>query len=91
MGLDLGCFQEAMRIAYFERDSARGLFKTFSWLVEEVGELAEALRSGDKNRIREEIADVLAWTLSIANLVGVDAVESVRDKYRVDIGRAGCG
>ena len=75
------CVQEEMRRMFYERDSQRGLYATFTWLVEEVGELAEALLSGDKSRIAEELADVLAWTLSIANLVGVDAEKALADKY----------
>lgn len=35
----------------------------------------------DKNSIEEEIADVFAWLLSIANLVGVDLEEAFRKKY----------
>ena len=88
--LGVVCFQRAMRDSYYERDSSRGLFETFAWLVEEVGELAEALRSGDKASIMEEIADVIAWTVSIANLVGVDVEEALRVKYGGDLKKAGC-
>ncbi len=90
MGLDLACIQEAIRRAYLERDSARGLYATFAWFVEEVGELAEALlgkRGGDA--LREEIADVLAWLLSIANLVGVDVEEAFKSKYARDLEAVG--
>ncbi len=90
MPLAIECFQEAMRKAYYERDRERGLFKTFSWLVEEVGELAEALRSSDKERISEELADVIAWTISIANLLGINIVEALEGKYGGDIESAGC-
>ncbi|BEP18143.1 MazG nucleotide pyrophosphohydrolase domain-containing protein [Pyrofollis japonicus] len=79
-----------MKKAFYERDSARGLYATFTWLVEEVGELAEALLKRDKSSIEEELADVLAWTLSIANLVGVDAEEAFRKKYGREIDAAGC-
>ena len=90
MGLQLECMQKAMREAYYERDSARGVYATFTWLVEEVGELAEALLKGDKRAIEEELADVIAWALSIANLVGVDAAEAFRRKYGGDLEAAGC-
>ena len=86
----LSCVQKAMRLAYFERDRERGLYATFTWLVEEVGELAEALLAGERDKIMEELADVIAWTLSIANLVGVSAEEAVRRKYGGDLERAGC-
>ncbi len=73
--------QELIRREYYDRDSARGLYATFTWLVEEVGELAEALLSGDKTRIEEEIADVFAWLLSVANLVDVDVERAFMKKY----------
>jgi len=73
--------QELMRKYYYERDSKRGIYATFTWLVEEVGELAEAILSGRKESIMEEIADVLAWLLSLANILGVDVEESFRRKY----------
>ena len=85
------CLQKAMRISYYERDKARGLFETFSWLVEEVGELAEALRRGDRRAIMEEIADVIAWTISIANLTGIDVEEAFKAKYGGDLEKARCG
>jgi hypothetical protein len=40
--------QELIRRAYFERDSRRGLYPTFTWLVEEVGELADSILKGDR-------------------------------------------
>ncbi len=73
--------QELIKRKYFERDSARGLFATFTWFVEEVGELAEALIEKNKESIEEELADVFAWLLSIANLVGVDIQEAFVKKY----------
>lgn len=76
------CIQQFIKKEYFERDSARGLYATFAWLVEEVGELAEALLNGDRESIEEEIADVIAWTISVANLVGVDIVKAFIRKYK---------
>jgi len=89
--VSLRCAQEAMRRAYFERDSKRGLYATFTWFIEEVGELAEAiLGKRDASGVREEVADVLAWLLSIANLVGVDVEEAFSEKYRRDLEAVGC-
>jgi NTP pyrophosphatase (non-canonical NTP hydrolase) len=76
--------REAQRIIYekyYERDHARGLYATFTWFVEEVGELAETLLKQDLKSMEEEIADVFAWLLSIANLVGVDVEKAFRKKY----------
>lgn len=68
---------------YFKKDSERGLYATFTWLVEEVGELAEALLSNNKDSIEEELADVIAWTFSIANLTNIDVEEALRKKYKL--------
>ena len=73
--------QNLMRKYYFNKDSARGLHATFTWLVEEVGELAEAILSGSREAAEEEVADVLAWLCSVANLLGVDIERSFREKY----------
>lgn len=73
--------QKYIKEKYFERDSSRGLFSTFTWFIEEVGELAEALLKNDYKALSEEIADVLAWLLSIANLVNVDVEEAFMKKY----------
>lgn len=73
--------QELIRRAYYERDKARGLYATFTWLVEEVGELANALLVNDRSNIEEEIADVLAWLLSVANLLNIDVEKAFLKKY----------
>jgi len=72
-----------MRELYFEKDSQRGIYATFTWLVEEVGELAEALLNGDKEAIQEELADVIAWTISVANLKDIDIEEALKKKYKL--------
>jgi len=76
-------FQKLIYERYYDRDSARGLHATFTWLVEEVGELANAILKMDLNNASEEIADVIAWTFSIANLLGIDVEEAVRRKYNI--------
>ncbi|WP_218266718.1 MazG nucleotide pyrophosphohydrolase domain-containing protein [Saccharolobus shibatae] len=75
--------QSKMKEMYFEKDSQRGIYATFTWLVEEVGELAEALLSNDSDSIQEELADVIAWTVSIANLKGIDIEEALKKKYKL--------
>lgn len=64
---------------YKERDLERGVDKTMLWIVEEIGELAEALRK--ESNIGEEIADVFAWLVSLANLCNVDVEAEVLKKY----------
>ncbi len=68
-----------IRELYIEKDEKRGVERTFLWFTEEVGELAEAIRTG-KN-VGEEFADVLAWLVSLANLCGVDLESEVVRKY----------
>ena len=82
-------FQQLIRDMYLEKDVARGVDGTFMWLMEEVGELAAALREGTHEERKGEFADVLAWLTTIANVVDVDLSEAVREKY--GDGCPGCG
>lgn len=72
-------FQQMIRELYIEKDEKRGVERTFLWFTEEVGELAEAIRTG-KNA-GEEFADVFAWLVSLANLCGIDLEKEVGKKY----------
>ncbi|PQO30185.1 nucleotide pyrophosphohydrolase [Blastopirellula marina] len=74
---------------YFEKDQTRGVEGTFMWLMEEVGELASALRGGTHEERVGEFADVLAWLTTIANVAGVDLADAVNQKY--GSGCPGCG
>ena len=49
-------------------------------MVEEVGELAKALRNADPNELTHEVGDVVAWLTSVANLAGVD-LEAAAGRY----------
>jgi NTP pyrophosphatase (non-canonical NTP hydrolase) len=82
-------FQQLIREMYLEKDLARGVDGTFMWLMEEVGELASALRSGTHEERLGEFADVIAWLTTIANVVGVDLAEAIARKYGA--GCPGCG
>ena len=77
----LGDFQRLIREMYYQKDVARGVDGTFMWLMEEVGELAAALRDGTSEQQAEEFADVLAWLTTLANIVDVDLSQSVVKKY----------
>jgi NTP pyrophosphatase (non-canonical NTP hydrolase) len=87
--VSLADFQRLIRKMYLEKDIARGVEGTFMWLMEEVGELATALRSGSAAELRGEFADVIAWLTTIANVAGVDLTEAVQEKY--GRGCPGCG
>ena len=78
-----------MHRMYYKKDVARGVDGTFMWLMEEVGELASALREGTHQERMEEFADVLAWLTTIANVAGVDLSEAISHKY--GRGCPGCG
>ena len=78
--MELADFQEAMRVTYLARDAERGPDATFRWLTEEVGELAKALRTQDRENLVHEFGDVLAWLASLANLEGVN-LETAAARY----------
>jgi NTP pyrophosphatase (non-canonical NTP hydrolase) len=78
----LAGFQRAIEGTFFERDRNRGTAATFVWFVEEVGELARALKKGDRANLEEEFGDVLAWLSTLASLSGIElatAAEVYRD------------
>jgi len=78
--MQIGAFQELIEKTYYKRDSARGLGGTFMWFVEEVGELATALRGDDREEMLGEFADVFAWLVTLASMVDIDMEEAIR-KY----------
>lgn len=75
--MELSDLQATMRETYLERDAARGRDATFRWLTEEVGEVAKAMRTGDRDNLEHEIGDVLAWLVSLANVEGIDLERAV--------------
>jgi NTP pyrophosphatase (non-canonical NTP hydrolase) len=76
--MDLRAFQKKIEDIYLERDTARGVDRTFVWFTEEVGELAKEVRQDvrDKTRLREEMSDVLAWLVTLASLLDIDIAEA---------------
>ena len=74
-------FQNMMRRIYFHRDSKRGTVETYKWLMEEIGELEQALRGEDKKALEDEFADALAWLASLANVVNIDLEKAALEKY----------
>jgi NTP pyrophosphatase (non-canonical NTP hydrolase) len=74
--MELSDLQSRMRSTYLERDAGRGVDATFRWLTEEIGELARAIRTSDRENLTHEFGDVLAWTASLANLLEVDLEEA---------------
>ena len=80
-GLTLGALQRRIHELYGAKDAARGDAGTFLWLAEEFGELATALRSGTPEELALEMADVLAWLVTLANVRGIDLEAAVWQKY----------
>ena len=75
--MEIGEFQETMETTYGVRDRDRGIAASVAWLTEEIGELAQSLRKGNRDQQAHEFADVLAWTFSLANQAGIDLDEAL--------------
>jgi|SRR5579864_1051929 len=70
--MDIAFLQQQIAATFGERDRVRGIDGTFRRLVEEIGEVAKALRGRDHEAVAGELSDVLAWTVSVAVLCNVD-------------------
>lgn len=81
--------QNLIREMYSSKDAERGIDGTFMWFMEEVGELAAALRENDPAELAAEFADVLAWLVTLANIAEVDLAQAMQAKYGG--GCPGCG
>jgi NTP pyrophosphatase (non-canonical NTP hydrolase) len=82
--------QQLIRDLFGAKDARRGVEGTFMWFMEEVGELAAALRGGSRpDELAAEFADVLAWLATLANIAGVDLAAAVAAKYGAGCPRCG--
>lgn len=79
--LSIADLQRHIHQMYYEKDVARGADGTFMWLMEEIGELAAALRGDDRENLAEEFADVIAWLATIANVADIDLNSALQAKY----------
>lgn len=86
--MEIRALQQLIEEMYSAKDRKRGSEGTFLWLMEEVGELAAAIREGTFDEKEAEFADVLAWLATLANVEGVDLEKAMR-KYTD--GCPGCG
>ncbi len=87
--MQIGEFQELIDRMYGDKDRERGTSGTFMWLIEEIGELASALAEGTPEEKSKEVADVLAWIFTLANVANVDLASALEAKY--GSGCPGCG
>ena len=77
-----------MATLYGARDRDRGTAASVAWLVEEVGELAQAVRKGDREAQLHELGDVLAWLASIAEQLGL-SLDDAAGRYVAGCPRCG--
>lgn len=75
--MSLAKFQKIIKDTYYAKDNKRGLWPTFGWFIEEIGELSRDIRKGDKQKQAYEIGDVFAWLVSIANILEIDVSKSL--------------
>ena len=69
----------AQRFAEGDRKSGASFLALV--LMEEVGELAEAIRRGQKDEARAEVADVAFMAYALANVLDVDLDAAIRAKF----------
>jgi NTP pyrophosphatase (non-canonical NTP hydrolase) len=80
--MTLADLQQRIRDVFGAKDANRGIEGTFMWFMEEVGELAAALRDRrDQQNLILEFADVLAWLATLANIANVNLEEAIHRKY----------
>ena len=76
--MDLAQLQDVIERTFGERDRARGTAATVAWLAEEVGELAQAVRKGNRDQQVHEFGDVIAWVATLANQMGIDLTDAIQ-------------
>ena len=70
--MDVAALEAQITATFGQRDRERGVDGTFRRLVEELGEVAKALRGTDRVALALELSDLVAWTISLAALSNVD-------------------
>ena len=78
--MEIADFQALMDQLYGEADRDRGIPSTVAWLCEEMGELAQAVRKGNRSDQLHELGDVLAWLASLANQLGL-SLDDAAQRY----------
>jgi NTP pyrophosphatase (non-canonical NTP hydrolase) len=80
----LGGLQRAALGIYGRLEPDRALV----WTVEELGELVQAVRRNEgPARLEEELGQLTAWMLCLANILEVDLAAAVESAIREEIGR----
>lgn len=73
--------QHDLAARFAEQDRRSGATFLALVLMEEVGELAEAIRRGERAEAQAEVADVAFMALAIANVLDVDVEAAIRAKF----------
>ncbi len=80
----LASLQQAALPIYGRLEPDRALV----WTMEELGELAQAVRRGEgRGRLEEELGQLTAWVLCLANILDVDLAAAVEAAVREEIDR----
>jgi NTP pyrophosphatase (non-canonical NTP hydrolase) len=80
----LASLQRAALSIYGRLESDRALV----WTMEELGELAQAVRRGEgHDRLEEELGQLTVWMLCLANILDVNLAAAVEAAVREEIGR----
>jgi NTP pyrophosphatase (non-canonical NTP hydrolase) len=79
--MDLGIFQKEMASRFRKFDKKSGPFFLMAVLTGEVGELAESVKDDQRERIAEELADVIFAAVSIANIYDIDLPSALEKKH----------
>ncbi len=76
------------------QQSALGIYgrlepdRALIWTLEELGELAQAVRRGEgPARLEEELGQLTAWMLCLANILGVDLATALESAISEEIDR----
>lgn len=73
--------QTDLEARFAARDRRSGASFLALVLMEEVGELAEAIRRGEREDARAEVADVAFMAYALANVLEVDLEQAIRAKF----------
>jgi NTP pyrophosphatase (non-canonical NTP hydrolase) len=80
----VGSLQHAALEIYGRLEPDRALV----WTVEELGELAQAVRRNEgRSRLEEELGQLTAWMLCLANILHVDLAAAVESAIQTEIDR----
>jgi NTP pyrophosphatase (non-canonical NTP hydrolase) len=74
--MELATLQDLMARTYGHRNEERGIYATLASLLEELGELARAVRKGDRQAQLHEIGDSVAWLASVTDQLDLSLEEA---------------